>query len=96
MIFEEADGILGKKARNAATKNHEKALCLIERRRGLYKNYLCDRSYENKTNVKKVQKALKYELRRFEVEAIDKIAEDLEDVARRHITVNFYTNMLKI
>ena len=36
--------------------NSEKAICLIERRKGLYENYLSDRSYENK-NVKKVEKA---------------------------------------
>ena len=41
---------------------------LIVRRRGLCKNYLSDKSYENKRNVKKVEKALKYELRRCEVE----------------------------
>jgi HPt (histidine-containing phosphotransfer) domain-containing protein len=50
----------------------------------LYKNYLSDRSYENKRNVKKVDKALKYELKRCEVEAMDEIAEDLEDAARQH------------
>ena len=50
----------------------------------MYKNYLSDRSCENKRNVKKVDKALKYELRRCEVEAMDKIAEDLEDAARLH------------
>ena len=47
-------------------KLSEKALCLIKRRKGLYKNYLIDRSYENKRNVKKVEKALKRELRRCE------------------------------
>jgi len=31
-----------------------------------------------------VEKALKYELRRCEVEAMDEIVEDLEDAARRH------------
>ena len=62
----------------------KKLLCLIEGRRGLYKNYLSDRSYENKRNVKKVEKALKYELRRCEVEVMDKIAVDLEDAVRWH------------
>ena len=38
----------------------------------------------HKINVKKEEKALKYELRRCEVETIDKTAEDLEDAARRH------------
>jgi hypothetical protein len=50
----------------------------------LFKNYLSDRSYENKRNVRKVEKALKYELRWCEVDAMDEIAEDVEDAARRH------------
>jgi len=62
----------------------EKALCLIKRRKGFHKNYLSDKPYENRRNVKKVEKALKYELRRCEVDAMDKIAKDLEDAARRH------------
>ena len=35
-------------------------------------------------------KGLKYELRRCEVEAMDKIAKDLEDAARRHNSKIFY------
>ena len=35
-------------------------------------------------NVRRVEKALKFELRRFEMEASDKITKDLEDVIRRH------------
>ena len=62
----------------------------------MYKNYLSDRSYENKRNVKKVEKALKYELRRCEVAAMDKIAEDLEDVAIRHISKILYWNVNKL
>jgi len=53
-------------------------------RRGFYKNHLRDRSYENKRNVKEVEKAIKYELRMCEVEVMDKIAEDIEDAARWH------------
>ena len=45
---------------------------------------LSDRSYRNKRNVKKAEKAFKYELRRCEVEETDKIAENLEDAARGH------------
>ena len=64
-------------------------------RRGLYWNYLNDRSYENKRNVKKVEKALKYELTRCEVAAaIDKTAEDLKDAARRHDYI--YSQMFNI
>ena len=37
----------------------EKALGLIESRRGLYKNYLSDKSYENKRNVKKREDCIK-------------------------------------
>ena len=44
---EVADGVLGKKVETAARDISEKALCLIERRRGLYKNYPSDKSYEN-------------------------------------------------
>ena len=46
-ICEVADGFLGNKVRTAASNISEKALCLIERR-GLYKNYLSDGSYETK------------------------------------------------
>ena len=59
-------------------------------------NYLSDRSYENKTNVRKVEKALKYELRRCEVEAMDKISEDLEDAARRHNSKMLYWHVNKL
>ena len=61
------DGVLGENVRNAARNISENALRLIERRRGLYKNYLSDRLCENKRNTKKVEKALKYELRRCEM-----------------------------
>ena len=73
-----------------------KKLCLIERRRGLHKNYLSDRSYENKRNIKKLEKTLKYELRRCKIEAVDKITEDLEDVARRHNSEIFYWRVNKL
>ena len=52
-ICEVADVVLGKKFRTAARIISGKALCLIGRRRGMYKNYLSDRSYEKKRNVKK-------------------------------------------
>ena len=71
-ICDVADGVLGKKVESAARNISVKASWLIERRRGLYKNYLKHRSYENNRNVTKVGKALKYELRRCEVEAMDK------------------------
>ena len=95
-ICEVADGVLGKSAKTATRNISEKALGLIESRRGLYKNYLSDRSYENKRNVKKVEKALKYELRRCEMEAMDKIAEDLEDAARRHNSKILYWHVNKL
>ena len=77
------DNVLRKKVRNAARNINKKALYLIERRRGLNRNYLSHRSYENKRNVKEVEKTIKYELRRCGVEAMDKIAEDLEDAAKK-------------
>ena len=62
----------------------------------MYKNYLSDRSYENKRNVKKVVKVLEYELRRCGVEAIDKIVEDLEDAAKRHNSKILYWHVNKL
>ena len=62
----------------------------------MYKNFLSDRSYENNRNVKKVEKALKYELRRCEVEAVDKITEDLADVARPHNSKILYWHVNKL
>ena len=49
----------------------------------MYKNCVIERSHENKRNVTKVEKALEYELRRCDVEVMDKIAEDLEHAARK-------------
>ena len=43
-----------------------------------------------------MEKALKYELRRFEVEAMDKITEDLEDAARQHNSKMLYWNFKKV
>jgi len=57
-ICEVADGILGKKVKTAARNISEKALCLVTMRRGLRKNYLGDRSYENKRNVKKEERSI--------------------------------------
>ena len=51
---------------------------------------------KKKRNVKKVEKALKYELGRCEVEAMDKIAEDLEDAARRHNSKILYWHVNKL
>ena len=62
-------------------------------RRGLYKNYLSGRSYENKRNIKKVEKALKYELRRYEVEVMDKIAKD-QKMQLYGILVKYFTGVL--
>ena len=95
-ICEVADGALGKSAKTATRNISEKALSLIESRRGLYRNYLSDRLYENKRNVKKVEKALKYELRRCEVEAMDKIAEDLGGAPRRYNSKILYWHVNKL
>ena len=61
-ICKVTDGVFGKNVKTAARNISGKPSCLIKRRRGLYKNYRNDRSYENNRNVKKVGKALKYEL----------------------------------
>jgi len=71
IVFEVAVGVLGKKVRNAAKTISENALCLIERRRYFYKNYLSGRSCENKRTVMKIEKELKYELR-LGIETMDK------------------------
>ena len=73
-----------------------KMLCLIERKRGFYKSYLSNRLHEKRKNIKKVEKALKYELRRREVEAMNDIAEDLEDAARRHNSKILYYHINKL
>jgi len=67
----------------------------METMKGLYKNYLGDGYYDNKRNLKKVEKALKYW--RCEVEAVDNIAEDLEYADRRHNIkiLHWYVNELK-
>ena len=44
-ICKVADGVIGKKVKTAARNINDKALCLIKRRRFLYKNYLSDISY---------------------------------------------------
>ena len=58
-ICEVADCVLRKNVKTATRNISEKALGLIESSRGLYKNYLSDRSYENKRNVKKLEKVIK-------------------------------------
>ena len=67
------------KVKNAARKISGKALFIIERRRFLYKNYLSDSPYKNKRNLKKVEKVIKCESRRFEMGTMEKIANDLGD-----------------
>jgi len=47
-VCEVADGVLGNIVNTAAKNISEKALSLIETRRGLYKNCLIDRSCEIK------------------------------------------------
>jgi hypothetical protein len=41
----------------------------------------------NKRNVKKVEETLKHELKRCEVEVIDKISNDLGDAIRGHNSI---------
>ena len=54
---EATDCVLGKKVRNIAKNISENAICLMERRSDLYRNYLRDGSYKSKRNVKKLEKA---------------------------------------
>ena len=58
-VCEVADGVLGKKVKTAARIISEKALCLIESKRSLYKNYLSDTSYENKKECKESGESIK-------------------------------------
>ena len=51
---------------------------------------------KTKRNVKKVEIALKYELRRCEAEAMDKVAEDLEHAARRQYSKIWYWHVNKL
>ena len=80
-------GVLGKNVKTATRNICKNALCLMERRRGLYRNNLSNRSYENKRNVKKVEKALEYERRSCEMKVMDKIVEDLEDAIKREQSI---------
>ena len=95
-VCDVADGVLGKTAKTKGRNIKEKALCLVESRRGLYKNYLSDRSCENKRNVKKGEKELKYGLSRCEGGGMDKIVGDLEDAARRHNSKILYWHVDKL
>ena len=63
---------------------------------GLYKNYVSDRSYQNKRNVKKVEKSLTYELWTCEAEAMYKNTVELEDAARQHNDKILYLHVNKL
>ena len=59
----------------------------------MYKKYLSDRSYENKKTARKVEKVLKYELRRCKLDFIDKMTEDPEDA--EDFIVKYFTGKLQ-
>ena len=63
----------------------------------MYKNYLSDRSYKNKRNVKKGDKALEHKSRARRVKIMEKVDNDLEDATRRHNTkiLHWYVNKLR-
>ena len=63
----------------------------------MYKNYLSDRSYKNKRNVKKGDKALEHKSRARRVKTMEKVDNDLEDATRRHNTkiLHWYVNKLR-
>jgi len=52
--------------------------------------------YDNKRNVKKVEKILKWELRSCEVEAMEKIAKDLGDVVKRRNSKILYCHVNRL
>ena len=53
-VYEVADAVFGKKVRNGVRNISDNDLCLISRR-GLYKDYLSNRSCKNNRSVKKVE-----------------------------------------
>ena len=53
---------------------------------------MSDRSYD----VSDMEKALKYELRSCEVEAMNKIVKDMDDAARRHNSKILYRHVSKL
>ena len=93
LVYEVSNGVFGKKVNNADRNISENALHLTERKRCLRKICMSVRSGENDGNVKNVEKVLKYELNRYEGEAMDKITEDMEHTARWHKS-SYCTGML--
>jgi hypothetical protein len=63
---------------------------LAEKRRGFHKRSLNKGSYKNKRKVIKVERALKFELRRPESEVMEKITEDPEDAATGYNSSRLY------
>ena len=53
IVYEVADGVLGRKVRNTDKNIIENDLSLVEKRRN--KRYLRDGSYENKRSVRRVE-----------------------------------------
>ena len=73
--------ILGRDVRNAVRNSNEKKLSLVKKGREMHKKYLSDKFYENKRNLRKVERGLKYKLTRYQVKTMDEKPEDLEDEA---------------
>ena len=50
----------------------------------MHKKFLSDRPVENKKEVRDTETELMFELRRWEIKAIDKTVKDLKDTDRQH------------
>ena len=80
-------------AENADGNISENSLRLAEEKRGLYSNFLRDRSYDNKKKEKEEVRELKLEVRRSEMEAMNKNAKYLENVAGWHSSYTWYRHV---
>ncbi|XP_065564205.1 uncharacterized protein LOC136029632 [Artemia franciscana] len=80
IVYKVAEGVFERKVRSVARNVGENDFKLGRREEGFVQEVLKDRSYANKRNVREVEKALKCELRRFKMEDMDEVAEDLEYV----------------
>lgn len=83
-VCEVALNVLGKKKSKLIKNVSEKALSLINDRNKLHEIYLGSKTEENRKKVREIEKTLKKELKKCENDFMDKIAEDLEDAAKRH------------
>ena len=56
----------------------------------MYKKFLSNRSYENKRTIREAEKSLKWKLRKYEIKAMDELAKEFGNTARRRNGKIFY------